>query len=504
MKINIILISLLLVSQIIFAQTGEELQKQISEFWESEDWEKAEKVLSNSIQLYHDKFRHCYNLACVKSLLNKNEEALKYLQKSIDLGYTDLGNIEFDPDLTNIRGTEKYEQIISKLEKSLEKIIQKAKIPLSELDPSLQKELSDYLVSHYKTPEDYVISKLEDHDIVFLGEEHYIRQNSEFIHNLIPKLYENGIYNLGIEFANREDQGLIDSVIYADEYNDSLAQKVMFNMAVWGFREYIDILKVAWELNKDLPEDKRKFRVIGLNINAYWHLVKTREDRNNPEIMKKVWRNDDPDEFMARTIIEEIIDKNEKGLIYAGSYHTFTKYKQPKYDVKKHKFIGFVVSRMGNVIYDKIGDRAFNIYLHGHWRNEKGWTEQYVYPVDGVIDALMSELPNKYQYVGFDVLNSPFGELKAETSYFKYGYDNFILSGFCDGYIFLSPLSELRGVMWIKDFVNEGNIEEAKLIHPNPYFRDPSVSDKKKILILNNWSYYESASNIKWKYRMFK
>ncbi len=375
------------------------------------------------------------------------------------------------------------------------------KILLPKLDPAFEKEITDYLISNYKTPEDYVISKFKNHDIVFLGEEHYIKQYVELIHRLIPKLYENGIYNLGIEFANREDQALIDTVIYADEYNDSLAQKIMLNCGIWGYREYVDILKSAWKLNIKLSDKQRKFRIIGLNIKSDWFWVKTKEDRKNPDIMNKVWKNEDGDSFMARTIIEEIIDKNEKALIYAGSYHTFTKYHQPDYNVHKKKLVRFNEKRMGNIIFRKIGNKTFNIYLHGHWRNAKGWSEQYVYPVDGVIDTLMKKIPEQYRYVGFDVMNTTFGELKAETSFFKYGYDNFTLKDFCDGYIYLAPLSELKDVMWIENFVNESNIEEVKLLHPDPVLRDTSYTDKQKIDGVNKAN---SNSKIEWIYRIFE
>ena len=50
------------------------------------------------------------------------------------------------------------------------------------------KELTDYLVSHFQTPEDYVVSKFKDHDLVFLGETaHGVRQNLLFLQRLIPR-----------------------------------------------------------------------------------------------------------------------------------------------------------------------------------------------------------------------------------------------------------------------------------------------------------------------------
>jgi len=38
------------------------------------------------------------------------------------------------------------------------------------LNQPLRKELADYLVAHFQSPEDYVASKFKDHDLVFLGE----------------------------------------------------------------------------------------------------------------------------------------------------------------------------------------------------------------------------------------------------------------------------------------------------------------------------------------------
>ncbi len=340
-----------------------------------------------------------------------------------------------------------------------------------------QREVSRYLVSNYQTPEDYVIGKLKDHDIVFIGEYHRIKQNVELIHTLIPRLYEDGVYNLGIEFALRQDQQKIDKLITADTYDEELAGKILFSsFAFWGYQEYADIFKVAWNFNRRLPEGSRRFRVFGLGVKADWSHVKTKEDRDKPEIMRKVWANGRPDSTMANTIIQEFINKKEKALIYAGSHHAFTKYKQPIYNESTKRFVRFVEDRMGNLVYNVIGERAFNIFLHSPWVNEKGYREPYVYPVDGAIDALMVTLPLRYQNAGFDTKGSPFGDLPGTTALYKYGYDNFTLSDFCDGYIYQCPLSEYTGVTPIEEFVNEYNLAEAKSQCPNPWFKNPSVT----------------------------
>ncbi|HUU28491.1 MAG TPA: ChaN family lipoprotein [archaeon] len=114
------------------------------------------------------------------------------------------------------------------------------------MDQDMEKELLDYIANNYLSPEDYVVSKFKDHDIVFVGEYHQIKHDVELISSLIPILYENGIYNLGMEFANTEDQGMIDSLINGEFYNESIAREIVFRNNVYRcFQEYVDIFKVA-------------------------------------------------------------------------------------------------------------------------------------------------------------------------------------------------------------------------------------------------------------------
>ena len=65
--------------------------------------------------------------------------------------------------------------------------------------------LQSYLAEHYQTPEDYVISKFADHDIVFLGERHRLKHDVALVQDLIPLLHDAGVYHLGIEFARWAD-----------------------------------------------------------------------------------------------------------------------------------------------------------------------------------------------------------------------------------------------------------------------------------------------------------
>ena len=327
-------------------------------------------------------------------------------------------------------------------------------------------KLAAYLKSHRKSPENYVISKFSDHDIVFIGEYHRIKHDVELIHKLIPRLYKAHVYNLGIEFGCYEHQDKVDQLITAKTYDENLARWLMFQQLVgWGYQEYEDIYRAAWKLNSSLPRQARKFRIVNLGYRANWT---ARKEKMTPADWEKVWWQGDPDKHMADVVIKEFVDKDEKALVYSGNHHAFTRYHQPIYDFDNKKFIRFNTTRMGNLVYNKIGDRAFNIYLHAPWASNTSFDHE-TRPLHGVIDAVMEQLGNKP--VGFDVKGSPFGAITDDQSYYSLGHARFTLDNYCDGYIFQGRLEDYQGVTVDPLSITEANLAEAIAYLPNPAFR---------------------------------
>lgn len=380
----------------------------------------------------------------------------------------------------------------------------KVKIPLPTIDKNIENELNLYLSNHHKTPNEYIISCFQDHDVIFLGEYHRIKHDVDLVKNIIPLLYENGIYILGIEFARHDSQRQIDSLISADSFNEQLARQIVFNWDVtWGYQEYVDLFKSAWKFNKSLDSHIGKFRILGLNAIEDWSYFKADKDRKDSTIWEKVLPEGDWDQVMASVIEQEIIDKNKKALIYSGIHHAFTKYKQPVYDFDKNKLIRFNDKRMGNRIYQLIGERAMTICLHFIWPSSDG--KSNVYPVDGKLDAFMKKYSSQFLPVGFDVKNSPFGTLLCKNTSYKYGYSKFVLSDFCDGYIFQKPFSEYKGVTPIDNFITDRNLTQAKREIKNPkirvMFNKVFISSFFKTFL--NWS-IQKESKIEYRFNSFE
>lgn len=341
--------------------------------------------------------------------------------------------------------------------------------PLPVLSNALQAELIEYLEQTYQTPEEYVLSKFAKHDLVFIGEYHRILHDVQLIQSLIPQLYAEGVFHLGIEFANYADQTLIDTLITAPDYDEQLAYQIMFNhWPYWGYKEYLDLFKVAWQVNKLRSEGDPIFRVVGLNAITDFSHLKSEADRSNPRIMSKVYPQGDGDTYMAEVILKEFVDRDHKALIYMGMNHAYTKYRQPVYNEQTGEVIHLANNRAGNLVYQRIGERAFTIFLHSPWPNRRGYELPDVYPVDGIIDALIQKLPPERHRAGFDVANTPFSKLESTTSMWKNGYPDFTLPMYADGYIIQGPLSMYRGITVAPGFFTEENLQTTIAQSANP------------------------------------
>ena len=337
-----------------------------------------------------------------------------------------------------------------------------ARKPIPSLPADRQRELTQYLKQHWMRPEEYVVSKFTDHDIVFLGEYHRIKHDVQLVHSLIPRLYEAGVHNLGIEFGAYEYQDRADRLTTAETYDEDLARGLMFEFApYWGFKEYMDIYRAAWELNRRLPPGAPRFRVVNLGYKARFDLV---TENMTTEDWQRVWHKGDPDQHMADVIVREFVERGEKALIYSGSHHAFTRYRQPLYSFEEKKLARLNDSRMGNLVRARMPDRVFNIFLHSPWATKEGF-ESHSYPAGGAIDRVM--LGFKDTRVGFDVRGTPFGQLQDEGTYYALGYEGFKLEDFCDGYIYQRHFADYEGCSVDPAFITEGNFQEAVAWLPN-------------------------------------
>src|SRR5258708_2323606 len=253
----------------------------------------------------------------------------------------------------------------------------------SNLSRRVVEIVQTYIADHYESPEDYVVRQFTTHDIIFLGEMHGVRQNLEFVQQLLPSLHAAGVYNLGYEFSVYKDQPKIDRLLASTSYDPDIANDLLNEIDLtYVTQEYTDVYKAAWELNRKLPPGAHPFRIVALNIDQ------------NGQTPSDAWGgqrlniHDQTNIFWSQVISKEFLAKHEKALIYSGSGHAYTRF---FYQRKQDHSIS-----AGNLIHNLIRDRAMTILLHGDG-DRKDLTQQ--------IDELVGT-GNGGRPFGFDTLNA--------------------------------------------------------------------------------------------------
>lgn len=350
-----------------------------------------------------------------------------------------------------------------------------------------------YLKEKGMSPNKYLISKFKKADIILLAEDHAVKENLLFIHNLIPELYQNGIYMLGMEFGAYEDQNLLDSLITAPEFDEKLARKIMFNYNVmWPIKEYIDIYKVAWELNKSLPSDVPKFRILNISYKYNW---KGFYGKREPENMKKVFYQGNPESFRFSVLEEEVLSKSQKILVLTGTPHAFTFYNFPRYDYTAPGFVHYEYRDLGNLLYKKYGNRILSVALHQPFPNYPNKVPSLISPCNGVIENVFESIGNPS--LGFDLKDTPIDDF-SDMSYYSMGYSDFTLSKIFDGYIFLKPIRQLSSCTIDINFIEEQSCDEILDNVPDPDWHNyPKTIDEY-------WKVVYDLLDIPSRYKIFR
>jgi len=310
-------------------------------------------------------------------------------------------------------------------------------------------------------PEEYLLEVFKTHDCVFLGENHRYRHDLEFMGKMIPILYRNGIRSMGFEFALHQDSTLIREVIdNRDFFDQEKANRIVFRLSpYWGYKEYVDLFRSAWEVNRSLPADAERFMIHGIMHEMDYSQMRSRKDEFNEDAMLKVRKGvDDPERFMADAILTSLVGKNRKAIVYCGVHHAFSGYEGNG-------------DRVGVYVKRALGDRVATVVLHYPWNSKKGASHMTGYPAGGAIDAFVRRHKTKDYAFGIDVAGTAFGGLVDTSS--VYATDSPLkLGDFCDGYIYLKPFGSYENVSIQKDFINDGNFAYARTQLPNPELRD--------------------------------
>jgi len=198
----------------------------------------------------------------------------------------------------------------------------------------VERKLLEKSDQSFQDPVEYVLGKLQDYDLVMIGERHWTCEEPAFVQNLIKRCFEkNAINVVFLEFGRFEDQGKIDAFMESAEYDPKPVIDVLRNVAElgWGYKEYFDIFKVIYDENSKRPL-ARRIRLIlsdpeleGLNFGAQFYdcfKLSHLPDKQRWEMI--TWLREsiaDRDQCMSAVIEAHVFGRGLKGIYYAGGAH---------------------------------------------------------------------------------------------------------------------------------------------------------------------------------------
>lgn len=297
-----------------------------------------------------------------------------------------------------------------------------------------------YVKKSATDPSDYIVDKLDGHSIVILGEMHEMQDNLDFISKNISRYYhEGGVRIFASEFIRSHNNDIINEIITAKEFDSNRVIALYRDFAwLWGFKGYMDIIESIWKLNHSLEADAEKMKIVGLDFEwPDWSGAKTES-------------NKDRDKYMADMFIDAYGDGNYgKAIIHTGFNHSFFNFRA-------------YGNRMGYYLNQSYGDKLFQICLHHYYDTGDTQVNEEDFYISKFIDDIYHGNGNKP--IGFDIIGSPFENLKDSVSDFFKHDDHTVLGTVTEGYIVLKALPDMEHTPFVDNFIDKSNFEKAKEI----------------------------------------
>jgi hypothetical protein len=326
---------------------------------------------------------------------------------------------------------------------------------LSEQDRGVY---TDYVLARSRSPKDFILDAFRDHDVVYLGDS-FSHNNYQIVRQAVSGLLEKGVGAIGVEFALADDQDKIDALLTADEYDEDQTRDILTNQFVSiAYQESLQLFRQVWTINHGLPRSARPLRILGLGVKIQAEYFSKKEYRDNKELQKKALGGRTLDEGFFLNIDREVIRKKARALLYMSTYNCFENVRMKTLDAY-YKDLGLEFKGTAAMLSRAaLGDRQTCLMFHNAWPlNEQ---QVLLFPMGGVLDAVIKALPSDKRDAGFAVAGSPFAEM-AVAEGFKGTDDKPVrLLDLGEGYILNGELSSYRFTPLAPGSINAARIEK--------------------------------------------
>ncbi len=361
------------------------------------------------------------------------------------------------------------------------RLFQQSNVPRMRVNREIERQMIEFLEG---SPDavDYVVESLQNHDLVVIGETGFIREQLEFLAELIPALDAAGIRHLGFQYANRDDQELIDQLLTGSSFDESLANRILFeHMVVMGYEEHRNVFRAAWDVNRGKDAGDEPFRIIGISRTPDYRAIRTEQDAEDPEVLRQAFARGVPDQVMAEAILEQIVEPGHRGVAYMRLEHAYTGFPQEQYR-QRMEARGFPgQKRAGNILADRLGTRVMSAILHTPLQDSRS-RFGFGYPLGGLLENVKKELPEGLR-PGFTVSESPYAEAPITSDAVTEGIEGDLpFEQYADGYLLISLIADYHAVTPIPGFITMENVERARVEFPGPDPGEVTVEEMNEFI----------------------
>jgi len=337
-------------------------------------------------------------------------------------------------------------------------------VEVSRLGDAERSQVAEWLDEQGRGPIEYAVAKATEYPLVMFGEVHERHEALHFLNELIPAVYRQaGVRCVAMEVCLAEDNAAIERLVSSSDFDRELALEIARHQpfGLWGWKGYWDVFESVWQLNRSIPQNSEKLRVIGLDRRMDMPSVAMLGFEDNAardcppweklRIFRAIWtipRALARDAFMAAQIEKEIIEKGQRGIAWVGRNHSIIGCPQPGP-------MG-AWSRMGFMLRQRHGPMVFQIRLHDMDFSAAFIVKTYNGPGPMLAEFLESVMVMRNnEPVGFDVDESPLALVRDDGS-FEFHLEPRL--GFTDvaaGYVFLAPWRKLTTCEWLNGYISQ-------------------------------------------------
>lgn len=119
MRNNIYTLLLILLFASVNAQEYSKLISKADQLYKTKDYKRSTDLYDKAFKIESKNPNHLYNGACASSLAGNTNKAFKWLNLSIENGWTNLKHLNSDTDLENLHSKKEWGKTIEKLEKKI-------------------------------------------------------------------------------------------------------------------------------------------------------------------------------------------------------------------------------------------------------------------------------------------------------------------------------------------------------------------------------------------------